>query len=305
MAAVRWGLVAMMALAAGGTWLYWARTGTHEHGAPAATQYRCPMHPAVIQDRPGSCPICGMDLVQASAARPGATEAAPSADASATAYTCPMHPEVTSADPKARCPKCGMFLVAAATKPAGLTSRHDHLRARAADRRPHGSGVEATCRPAAPDGRVHLRQRRRARPRHGAHEWMDRGAPRGAERPARLEGSAAGDRLQHGAPLGPDHLPEHAPIQRARGGRGWPRPGQRRPPPPRALRDGEAGHRRGRQDRTADDAVPIRSPVEGYVARKNALAGLYVQPGHGALRDRRSLARSGCSPTCTSTTCRA
>ncbi|PKL93015.1 MAG: hypothetical protein CVV21_01330 [Candidatus Goldiibacteriota bacterium HGW-Goldbacteria-1] len=27
------------------------------------TLYTCPMHPQVIQDHPGSCPICGMDLV--------------------------------------------------------------------------------------------------------------------------------------------------------------------------------------------------------------------------------------------------
>jgi len=26
-------------------------------------QYTCPMHPTVIQDKPGSCPVCGMDLV--------------------------------------------------------------------------------------------------------------------------------------------------------------------------------------------------------------------------------------------------
>lgn len=25
--------------------------------------YQCPMHPQIVQDRPGSCPICGMDLV--------------------------------------------------------------------------------------------------------------------------------------------------------------------------------------------------------------------------------------------------
>lgn len=31
---------------------------------PAATaQYTCPMHPEIVKDRPGSCPICGMDLV--------------------------------------------------------------------------------------------------------------------------------------------------------------------------------------------------------------------------------------------------
>src|SRR6267378_3481845 len=26
-------------------------------------QYRCPMHHEIIRDKPGSCPICGMDLV--------------------------------------------------------------------------------------------------------------------------------------------------------------------------------------------------------------------------------------------------
>ncbi|MGH7612862.1 MAG: heavy metal-binding domain-containing protein [Gemmatimonadales bacterium] len=30
--------------------------------AEAAVVYSCPMHPAVRQDRPGACPICGMDL---------------------------------------------------------------------------------------------------------------------------------------------------------------------------------------------------------------------------------------------------
>src|SRR6187551_3096651 len=27
-------------------------------------QYTCPMHPTVIQDTPGTCPVCGMDLVR-------------------------------------------------------------------------------------------------------------------------------------------------------------------------------------------------------------------------------------------------
>jgi len=32
--------------------------------APAATKYQCPMHPSIVMDQPGKCPICGMDLVQ-------------------------------------------------------------------------------------------------------------------------------------------------------------------------------------------------------------------------------------------------
>ncbi len=32
----------------------------------AAEEYTCPMHPQVIQDKPGNCPVCGMDLVKKS-----------------------------------------------------------------------------------------------------------------------------------------------------------------------------------------------------------------------------------------------
>jgi P-type Cu+ transporter len=36
----------------------------HSHQAPAVagTNYTCPMHPEVVQDRPGACPKCGMAL---------------------------------------------------------------------------------------------------------------------------------------------------------------------------------------------------------------------------------------------------
>jgi hypothetical protein len=56
--------------------------------------YTCPMHPDVIQNKPGKCPKCGMDLVKKE---------------SKTVYSCPMHPEVTS-DKPGKCPKCGMDL---------------------------------------------------------------------------------------------------------------------------------------------------------------------------------------------------
>jgi len=35
-------------------------------GQPAKKLWVCPMHPQILQDHPGSCPICGMDLVEAS-----------------------------------------------------------------------------------------------------------------------------------------------------------------------------------------------------------------------------------------------
>jgi len=40
-------------------------TETHSaHQHPAGEVYTCPMHPEIIRDQPGSCPICGMDLVK-------------------------------------------------------------------------------------------------------------------------------------------------------------------------------------------------------------------------------------------------
>ncbi len=81
------------------------------------TRYTCPMHPEVVQDRPGKCPICGMDLVLREEAgtphghhdtsgRHGGTE---QAESGRTEYSCPMHPEVVQDEP-GTCPKCGMRL---------------------------------------------------------------------------------------------------------------------------------------------------------------------------------------------------
>jgi Cu(I)/Ag(I) efflux system membrane fusion protein len=40
----------------------WARPGGERAVAPAGVEFFCPMHPGVVQDRSGSCPICGMPL---------------------------------------------------------------------------------------------------------------------------------------------------------------------------------------------------------------------------------------------------
>lgn len=43
------------------------REQAHEHAEETAT-YTCPMHPQIVQHTPGTCPICGMDLVPQAAA---------------------------------------------------------------------------------------------------------------------------------------------------------------------------------------------------------------------------------------------
>ena len=47
----------------------------HEHSTGAATdqQWTCSMHPQIMQDEPGDCPICGMDLIPAAASADGLT----------------------------------------------------------------------------------------------------------------------------------------------------------------------------------------------------------------------------------------
>ncbi len=56
------------------------RAVDNSHQADAhSEQYQCPMHPQVIQDHPGNCPICGMRLVRiASASEPLAQPASQS-----------------------------------------------------------------------------------------------------------------------------------------------------------------------------------------------------------------------------------
>ena len=39
---------------------------SHEEHADGETTYTCPMHPQIVQSEPGTCPICGMDLVPVS-----------------------------------------------------------------------------------------------------------------------------------------------------------------------------------------------------------------------------------------------
>ena len=74
----------------------------------AATLYQCPMHPTVVQDHPGNCPICGMKLVKV--VKNDAHDApAASAARRILFYRSPMDPKQTS--PIARKDEMGMDYV--------------------------------------------------------------------------------------------------------------------------------------------------------------------------------------------------
>ena len=65
MAIVRWILLGAMALLAVFAWVTLARSDASkgEQSASAKkTRYRCPMHPQIVSDEPGECPICHMTL---------------------------------------------------------------------------------------------------------------------------------------------------------------------------------------------------------------------------------------------------
>ncbi|WP_282123594.1 heavy metal translocating P-type ATPase [Algibacter mikhailovii] len=85
--------------------------GAHKHDMPAKKDkpkdtgegtYYCPMHCEgdKTYDKPGDCPVCGMDLVKEQSLKA----------ATKTQYTCSMHPEVIKDEPGA-CPICGMDLI--------------------------------------------------------------------------------------------------------------------------------------------------------------------------------------------------
>ncbi|MBD0777210.1 copper-translocating P-type ATPase [Maribacter sp. ANRC-HE7] len=82
--------------------------GDHHHEVKKAEKqvngngvFYCPMHceGEKTYDKPGDCPVCGMDLVEEV-----------SAVSTHQKYTCPMHPEIVHDEP-GDCPICGMDLV--------------------------------------------------------------------------------------------------------------------------------------------------------------------------------------------------
>ncbi len=109
----RLGLIAVMSLAVvvSGTLFTIGCSKSDQHSNAPTLQhtnakYHCPMHPTVVSDKPGDCPICGMRLVpmdegekhEGSAAAP-ATPAAPATGKKKTMYRSTMNPNEVSDKP--------------------------------------------------------------------------------------------------------------------------------------------------------------------------------------------------------------
>ncbi len=91
------GLIALgLAAGAGGTWYVLKPGQTHAHAKEIEVQkqmYQCPMHPQVIMDHEGDCPICGMKLV---AMENASGPAQPVDKGKLLFYRNPMDPSITS-----------------------------------------------------------------------------------------------------------------------------------------------------------------------------------------------------------------
>jgi Cu(I)/Ag(I) efflux system membrane fusion protein len=61
-------VVIILAAAAGGGWFLWQKQhsikATDQKAAQGKQLYTCSMHPFIIKDKPGTCPICGMELIK-------------------------------------------------------------------------------------------------------------------------------------------------------------------------------------------------------------------------------------------------
>ncbi|HEX7613972.1 MAG TPA: efflux RND transporter periplasmic adaptor subunit [Thermoanaerobaculia bacterium] len=174
--ALRLVLAVALAAAAPVSLVFSAGCGRKGATPAAAKKYQCPMHPEIIRDAPGNCPICGMKLVPMEEASPAATARTTSAKAASGPrkilfYRSPMGTGETSPTP--RKDSMGMDFVPVYSDeteagggppgPEGLTTvtvdaRKESLlglKTVAVVRGPFGTSIRTTGRVASDERRVH------------------------------------------------------------------------------------------------------------------------------------------------------
>ncbi|HET6330986.1 MAG TPA: efflux RND transporter periplasmic adaptor subunit [Holophagaceae bacterium] len=82
-------LAAGLLAGSGATWMI-----VRHRAAASVMRYHCPMHPEVVRDEPGECPVCGMRLVADNASAPSAPT-----ERKVAFYRNPMDPSVHSPVP--------------------------------------------------------------------------------------------------------------------------------------------------------------------------------------------------------------
>ncbi len=259
MAIVRWVLVAIAALVATGSiFSYFGfRTGAGAAGnarspGAAVQPYYCPMHPSIVQDHPGDCPICNMTLVPMRENNPKASSTMAPAGASPGAGG-PPGSGVS-----------GLTEIDLSPERIQLIG----MRTAVVKRSEVGGELRTV-------GIVAANERGLAQITMRFAGWIEK-----------LLVSETGGRVKRGQVLATVYSPD---VLRAQQEllvtRGWAGQGD-------AKTLGENARRRlellGISSQEIDevlktgkatDAISIRSPVDGYVVAKNAVAGLAIQPG--------------------------
>jgi Cu(I)/Ag(I) efflux system membrane fusion protein len=260
MAIVRWVLVLITALVATGSILSFA--GVHFGSGASVSSgqvYHCPMHPSVVQDHPGECPICSMTLVLNPAGKTVPRPAAGGAGQSTTAA-----------------PPLGV----AGLAEVDLTPERIQLigmRTATVKREAIGGDLRTV-------GVVAANERGLAQINTRFAGWIQK-----------LLVSETGERVRRGQVLATIYSPE---VFRAEQelllAHGWSSAaGDAKPSHDDFVGGLDASARRRLEllgiapqeideilrTGKAAEAIPIRSPVDGYVVGKNAVAGVAVEAG--------------------------
>lgn len=93
--------------------------GDGDHGVDEVQLWTCGMHPEVLQEEPGICPICHMDLTPLRIDDDGSEDTGHGGHnhVAEELWTCPMHPDFLESE-QGSCPICGMDLVPVEGGPA-------------------------------------------------------------------------------------------------------------------------------------------------------------------------------------------